>query len=79
MSKEEQENCPHNLKYRTFALVAGRSYTNCTKCDKSWETTNFINTFNKEIVPTAKFTVNENMVPIFDDIENMKKNMRSED
>jgi hypothetical protein len=48
MMKTEQEKCPHDLKYRTFALVAGRSYTNCTKCDKSWETTNFINPFNIE-------------------------------
>ena len=40
MTKLEQENCSHDLKYRTFALVGGRSYTNCTKCDKSWETTN---------------------------------------
>lgn len=31
---------------------------------------------SREFVPTAAFTADENMVPIFDDIENIKKNIK---
>lgn len=39
LTKIKRQLCKHPFNKCNFALIAGRSYTYCTKCGKTWETT----------------------------------------
>jgi hypothetical protein len=39
LTKIKRKLCKHPFNKCNFALIADRSYTYCTKCGKTWETT----------------------------------------
>jgi len=39
LTKIKRKLCKHPFNKCNFALIVNRSYTCCTKCGKTWETT----------------------------------------